>query len=334
MKTPVPSTQTWQRYPNYEILPLRALFRGKPKEIRRHKENPLIKPRLDEYVIVAANGAALEECDLFKSSDLHLHFCACWDQDGGLDKKRLDRFVNNFGIPHRVMLAGLTYSVDQLSPYDAKLGDGGFTQHKEELRQLLELEANLQLMLDVPELSFVSTLSLWRRDLNHCLLLFDALRNRRTEELTAIVHGYGSVQQLKAFCIACGNDPYAGRSDQTYRIAWRSLFMRMTGHIDRIAPRPVKAKPDDPYDSQLMPEYRVPDLLAAMWLQFYLDITGDGVIYKTCKYCGKMFKANNSRRDFCPPDAWGGGVSRCKHNWDRQQTLRKQNATAAPVPSN
>ena len=148
-----------------------------------------------------------------------------------------------------------------------------------------------------------------------------------------MVHNYGSVQELKAFSIACGYDPYAGRSDQTYRIAWRSLFMRMGGHIDRIAPRPVKAKPDDPFDSQLMPEYRVPDLLAAMWLQFYLDITGDGVIYKTCKYCGKLFKANNSRRDFCPPDAWGGGVSRCKHNWDRQQTLRKQKATAPPVPS-
>ena len=333
MKTPVPSSQTWQKFARYEVLPLRSLFRGKSKELRRHRELPAIAQRLDETVIIPAEGASQGEVSLFEKPDIYMHYCACWDREGTLDAKRLNHFANAFGLPHLSMAAGLKYSIDQAAPYDSKLGDSGFSHQKEELRQILELEANLQFMLAIPELTFVSTLALWRRDLNHCLILFDALRARRTEDLTAIVHGYGNVQQLSAFCIACDSDPYAGRSDQTYRIAWQSLFLRMAGHIDRIAPRPVKVKPGDPYDSQLMPEYRVPDLLAAMWLQFYLDITGDGVIFKTCKYCGKMFKANKSRRDFCPTDEWGGGVSRCKHNWDRRQTLRKKKITAGPAPA-
>ena len=332
MKTPIPSGQQWLKYPRYEILPLRSLFRGKPKDLRRHRELPAIAQRLDETVIIPAERVSRGEVSLFEKPGIYAHFCACWGRDGTLDAKRLNHFVNTFGVPHLSMAAGLKYAIDQVAPYESKLGDGGFSQQKEELRQTLELEVNLQLMLDIPELSFVSTLALWRRDLHHCLMLFDALRTRRTEELTTLVHGYGTVQQLTAFCAACGFDPFAGRSDQTYRIAWQSLFLRMAGHIDRIAPRPVKVKPDDPFDSHLMPEYRVPDLLAAMWLQFYLDITGDGVTFKTCKHCGKMFRANNSRRDFCPPDAWGGGVSRCKHNWDRRQTLLKQKTTVPPVP--
>ncbi|NMC31872.1 MAG: hypothetical protein GYA36_05350 [Veillonellaceae bacterium] len=333
MKIPVTPNQKWQKYSKYEIKPLMSLFRSKSKEIQRHQEIPLIRQHLDDAVIVSSEGASPVEFTLFKTPSLYMHFCACWDQDGVLDKRRLSHFVNAFGIPHLSMAAGLSYAIDQVAPYDAKLGDSGFTQNKEEIRQILELEANLQFILGIPELTFVSTMALWRTDLHHCLMLFDALRTKQTDELTAIVHNYGSVQQLKAFCAACGYNLYAGRSDQTYRIAWHSLFMRLAGHIDRIAPRPVKVNPGNPYDSQLMPEYRAPDLLAEMWLHFYLDITGDGVSFKTCKYCGKMFKANNSRRDFCPPDAWGGGVSRCKHNWDRQQTLRKKRITADHAPA-
>lgn len=117
--------------------------------------------------------------------------------DGTLDAKRLNHFVNTFGVPHLSMAAGLKYAIDQVAPYESKLGDGGFSQQKEELRQTLELEVNLQLMLDIPELSFVSTLALWRRDLHHCLMLFDALRTRRTEELLPLSTVTGP----------CGNSP-------------------------------------------------------------------------------------------------------------------------------
>lgn len=342
---PRPTGQTWVKYSNYQLKSLKSLFRGQPSAIKKLLTHPDIAPFINDLVIVPSAEATRAKYNLFPqrspgevrahdTQPYYSHFIACWDSGGMLDHKRLLHFARSFGIPRLSVAGGLESTLQQTSLFQPKLGDGGLARDTERIKQIIRIETELAFHLGYPELSFASTLKIWRDELAYCLNLHDLLRNKKTAEITALVHGYGSVAELSKWQTACGYDPYSGRSEQTYKIAWRIFFMRMAGHIDRIAPRPVKVKPYDPYDSQLMPEYRVPDLLAAMWLQFYLDITSDGVKFKTCKYCGNMFPTKFAKREFCPPDEWGVGVSRCKHNWDRQQTLRKQKATEPPVASN
>ena len=341
---PRPTGQVWTKYSDYRLRPLKSLFRGQPPAVKELLKIPDIEPLLSDLVLVPSAGALRMEYELFPhrapgevraqdSPSYYTHFMACWGSDGVLDQKRLLHFARAFGIPNLSVAGGLGSALNQVSPVQPKLGDGGFARDTEKIRQIIRIEAELAFRLGYPVLSVLSTLKIWRDELVHCFNLYDLLRNKKTAEITTLVHGYGSVAELNKWQAACGYDPYDGRPDQTYEIAWRIFFMRMAGHIDRIAPRPVKVKPLDPFDSQLMPEYQVPDLVAAMWLQFYLDITGDGVIFKTCKYCGNMFTTKVTRREFCPPDALGSGVSRCKHNWDRRQTQRKQTVTAPPAPA-
>ena len=329
-KTP---SQYWHRYTEYRLIALSELLRKIPSQIPMpdplREECSIIH---NELVITPAKGADRQKYALLDNPAIYSELINIWDDNGKYTIPRLMSWLINYGLPC-VSIGALDNTAATLSPFRAKLNDDGFSRTRDLLKQRLNVE-NWLISTVGTELMLLSTLKQLAQDLHYCVRLYLALKEQNDKMVIALVHGYETIDDLDKWIAACGKNPYEDAPRESiYRLAWDCFLKHLAGHIDRIAPRPVKVQPLNPFSAELCPEYKVPDLIAAVWLQFYWDITGDGVRYATCKECKKMFRITHRGQQFCTS---GGSTvdSPCKKKWDTRQLRTRKAATAAPAPSN
>lgn len=327
-KTP---SQDWHRYNAYKLVPVNTLIEMLPVESKTPRLFKNIKPYRNELAILPAEGAKRKPCSLLGNPAIYTELINIWDDAKTYNIERLIGWLKCYGLPC-ISLGDLKNTATILSPFRAKLNDSGFSRTSDLLKRRISVEAQLSLLLDT-ELVLLPTLALLAQDLRFCVHLFQALRNCDDKSVVAFAHGYDSIDSLDEWIAECGKNPYADiPRETTYKLAWDCFFKHLAGHLDRIAPRPVKVEPDKPFNADLKPEYKVPDLIAAVWLQFYWDITGDGVRYATCKDCKKMFRVTHRGQQFCTVNGSTVG-SPCKKNWDTRQLRARKAATAPPSPA-
>lgn len=329
-KTP---SQYWHRYAEYRLISLSELLRKIPSQV------PMPEPLREEcsiihneLVIIPADGTKMQRYALLNSPAIYSELINIWDDNGNYAIPRLISWLENYGLPC-VSIGSLDNTAATLSPFRSKLNDDGFSQTRDLLKQRLNSENWLSSTLGT-DLMLLSTLKQFAQDLRDCFHLYRALKDQDDKMVIALVHGYETINNLDKWIAACGKNPYDDiPRESTYRLAWDRFLKHLAGHIDRIAPRPVKVQPQNPFNADLRPEYKVPDLIAAVWLHFYWDITGDGVRYVTCKECKEMFRVTHRGQQYCTS---GGSTvnSPCKKKWDTQQLRARKAATAPPVPSN
>lgn len=328
---PKAPAQSWHRYDAYNFVPVSKLIKALPPESQTPILIKKIKPFRNELAILPSKDAKPHQYPLLENPAIYTELINVWDDSGTYNIERLERWLQCYGLPC-VSLGDQNITAATLSPFRAKLSDSGFSRTSDLLRSRIMVEAQLSLLLGT-ELVLLPTLGLLAQDLRDCVHLYQALKDQDDKLVIAIVHGYGTIEKLNEWIATCGKNPYDDiPRETTYRLAWDYFLKHLAGHLDRIAPRPVKIQPNNPFCADLRPEYKVPDLIAAVWLHFYWDITGDGVHYATCKECKKMFRVTHRGQQFCT--AGGSTVdSPCKKKWDTRQLRARKAATAAPAPA-
>lgn len=329
---PKAPSQYWHRYDKYDFVLVSTLIKALSPELQTPKLIRSIKPYRDELAILPAKDARRQQYPLLENPAIYTELINIWDNAGTYNNERLMRWLQGYGLPC-VSLGDQTNTAATLSPFRAKLNDSGFSRTSDLLKRRIDVEIQLSFLLGT-ELVLLPTLALFAQDMHYCVRLYQALKSLDDKLVLALVHGYETIDNLNKWIAACGKNPYDDiPRESTYRLAWDRFLKHLAGHIDRIAPRPVKVQPQNPFSADLRPEYKVPDLIAAVWLNFYWDITGDGVRYATCKQCKKLFRVTRRGQQFCT--AGGFTVdSPCKKKWDTQQLRARKAATAPPVPSN
>ncbi|MEW6171732.1 MAG: hypothetical protein AB1510_01495 [Bacillota bacterium] len=92
-------------------------------------------------------------------------------------------------------------------------------------------------------------------------------------------------------------------------------------HLYRVRPLlQVDPEPSRPF--VLRPGWAVPDLLSAMWLQFYWFLTSEKTLNR-CLECHSLFVPTRSNQQFCPPFR-GQKQSSCANRYYVRQHRERQ----------
>ena len=118
-----------------------------------------------------------------------------------------------------------------------------------------------------------------------------------------------------------------------------SLSEIVSGHLARVTPWMALCVLRRPPYRKLEPCWRVPDLLSAMWFQFYWFLTQNKSLNR-CVECGSLFVPTRKNQKFCPPFP-GQRQSSCANRYyvrrHREKTGRKfagENAVRSGGTSN
>lgn len=283
----------WPVYEYYEFVALCDVTEVSPGSIVDPEDSPdeyeFIRSTLDlnDTVIVPKGSVVREYQPLEETPNLFLEFAQIAEK--GLERSSILAWLKKYGLLYR-------------SPPPLRLDPQMSNEYFTELGRNYYLTKTYGFTIATTtafaQLAYLA---------NQALKLYTAYKSQKPSVVHSAIQGF-----LPKSCVEL-IEHAPNREYLMYETLVQALHRITVMHLDFVSPQFDYVSVDSPPFFHFTPGFQVPNLLSAVWLQFYWHVTNHQELER-CQACGMLFKPTRKGQKFCP-HPFSEGRSTCANRY-------------------